>query len=111
MIGVIATSLQPDQILFWLQEKSPLGRNSTGMGGDLHGSPVLHPTFWEFWERDVPLVVCRLSWFFCLLGGGSFHFVPCIRPLIFGVFISLAGFHQLAVLSLLAGLEVGPIGH
>ncbi len=33
----------------------------------------------------MPLVVCPLRWFFCLLGRGSFHFVPCIPPL-FGCF-------------------------
>jgi len=33
-------------------------------------------------ELDVPLVVCPLRWFFCLLGPyGSFHFVPSILPL------------------------------
>ncbi len=37
------------------------------------------------WELDVPLVVCPLRWFFCLLRGGSFHFVPCFPPL-FGCF-------------------------
>ncbi len=31
-------------------------------------------------ELDVPLKVCPLRWFFCLLGHGSFHFVPCIPP-------------------------------
>jgi len=35
-------------------------------------------------EVDVPFVVRPLSWFFCLLGRGSFHFVPYIFPL-FGV--------------------------
>jgi hypothetical protein len=25
-------------------------------------------------------VVCPLRWFFCLLGGGFFHFVPCVPP-------------------------------
>jgi hypothetical protein len=93
MIGVIAMSLQPDQILFWLQEKSPLGWNSTGMGGDLHGSPVMDPTFWEFGNVMFPLWFCRLSWFFCLLGGGSFHFVPCIRPFfLFGFLFHWLGF-------------------
>jgi len=34
-------------------------------------------------EFDVPLVVCPLWWFICLLGHGSFHFVPCFA--LFGV--------------------------
>ncbi len=33
-------------------------------------------------ELDVPFVVHLLKWFFCLLGSGSFHFVPCIAPLL-----------------------------
>jgi hypothetical protein len=37
-------------------------------------------------ELDVPFVVSPLRWFFCLLGGGSFHFVPCIPPCFFGCF-------------------------
>jgi len=37
------------------------------------------------WELDVPLVVHLLRWFICLLGRGSFHFVPCIPPS-FGLF-------------------------
>jgi hypothetical protein len=32
------------------------------------------------WEFDVPFVVHLLRWFFCFLGRGSFHFVPCITP-------------------------------
>ncbi len=42
-------------------------------------------------ELDVPFVVCPLGWwFFCLLGCGSFHFVPCIPPFFgcFGSFMS-----------------------
>ncbi len=27
-----------------------------------------------------PCVVCSLRWFICLLGHGSFHFVPCFPP-------------------------------
>jgi hypothetical protein len=40
-------------------------------------------------ELDVPIVVCPLSWFFCLLRHGSFHFVPCISPFFgsFGLFM------------------------
>ncbi len=34
----------------------------------------------------VPLVVNPLRWFFCLLGRGSFHFVPCIHSPFFGCF-------------------------
>jgi hypothetical protein len=36
------------------------------------------------------------GWFICLLGRGSFHFVPCILPF-FGalVYLWLAGFHHL----------------
>jgi hypothetical protein len=37
-------------------------------------------------ELDVPLVVCPFRWFFCLLGHGFFHFVPCIPPF-FGCFV------------------------
>jgi len=36
-------------------------------------------------ELDVPLVVQPLRWFFCLLGCGSFPFVPCLPPY-FGCF-------------------------
>jgi hypothetical protein len=32
------------------------------------------------WELDVSLVICPLWWFFCFLGLGYFHFVPCILP-------------------------------
>jgi len=32
------------------------------------------------WEFDVPLVICPLRWVFCLLGHGSFYFVPFIPP-------------------------------
>jgi hypothetical protein len=43
---------------------------------------------------DVPLVVSLLRWFFCLLGGGSFHFVLCILPILGAlVYLWLAGFH------------------
>ncbi len=46
-------------------------------------------------ELDVPLVVCPLRWFFCLLGRGSFHFVPCIHPFLGTlVYFWLAGFHH-----------------
>jgi hypothetical protein len=31
-------------------------------------------------ELDVPLVVHYLRWFICVLGHGSFRFVPCIPP-------------------------------
>ncbi len=34
------------------------------------------------WELDVPIVVHPLGWFFCRLGHGSIHFVPCIPPLL-----------------------------
>jgi hypothetical protein len=47
-------------------------------------------------ELDVPIVVRPLSWFFCLLKHGSFHFVPCIPPF-FGVHCFIydsAGFHH-----------------
>ncbi len=37
------------------------------------------------WELDVPFVVHPFRWFFCLLGRGSFRFVPCIPPF-FGCF-------------------------
>jgi hypothetical protein len=41
-------------------------------------------------ELDVPFVVCPLGWwFFCLLGCGSFHFVPCIQPFFLGCFGSI----------------------
>jgi hypothetical protein len=30
-------------------------------------------------ELDVPLVVCPLRWFICLLGHGSFDFVPWLK--------------------------------
>ncbi len=38
------------------------------------------------WELDVPLVVCPLMQFICVLGHGSFHFVLCFPPF-FGVLI------------------------
>jgi hypothetical protein len=32
------------------------------------------------YQFDVPLVVCPLRWFFCLLGCGSCILIPCIPP-------------------------------
>ncbi len=41
------------------------------------------------WEPEFPLLLTLDRWFFCLLGCGSFHFVPCIPPFFgcFGLFL------------------------
>ncbi len=45
-------------------------------------------------ELDVPLVVCPLRWFICLLGHESFHFVPCFPSLLGAlVYLWLVGLH------------------
>jgi hypothetical protein len=79
MIGVIGTSLQPDQILFWIQENRLWAGIVLGWVTSREVSCCI-PLSRRVWERDVPLVVCPLRWFFCLLGCESFHFVPCIPP-------------------------------
>jgi len=46
-------------------------------------------------ELDVPLVVHYLRWFICVLGNGSFRFVPFIPPCLFecfGFFVIDKGF-------------------
>jgi hypothetical protein len=53
------------------------------------------------WELDVPLVVCPLRWFFCLLEHGSFHFVPCVPP-----FLGALDF-----ITYLLGIIFSPISH
>jgi len=105
MIGVIATSLQPDQILFWLQENRLWAGILLGQVTSTEVPCCIPLSFWEFGNVMFPL------WFAFLVGSfvfldmdGSFHFLFLVFLLFLDalVFIWFAGFHQLAVLSLLA---------
>jgi len=42
-------------------------------------------------QLDVPLVFHPLGWFFCLLGCGSFHFVPFISPFLGALVLFMIG--------------------
>ncbi len=75
-----------------------LWHNSLIMSGFCLTRPRNNTCTPKVWELDAPFVVRPLRWFFCLVGCGSFHFVPCILPLSFLgalVYLSLAGFHHI----------------
>ncbi len=81
--------LQHVQAIFNLRRDAAVGEGFSRLGL-LSGGPPPLSLFDMLQELDVPFVVCLLGWFFCLLGCGSFHFVPCIPPFFgcFGSFMS-----------------------
>jgi hypothetical protein len=93
-------ALQCVQAIFILWHAIVIGEGSSKLG-ILPGGPspfIIWYASRKFMNLMFPLWFDLLGGSFCLLGCGSFHFVPCIPPYLGAlVFILLAGFHHFEI--------------